>query len=316
MNGTTIPFIYLTTLLVFLAVFLAVVAIYMLSRRKRSRLERRIDDLSRRQTPRRPEPTSLMREHEPGLFGKAMILFGGLLPHAMAGEEARIRLLRAGFPWRDHLPVYVGVRFLTMLVSAGAVLSLGMALRWSPSYLALMTLVFAVAGYLVPDLYLYARTERRRQEIILGLPDALDLMVICVEAGLGLNAALLRVGQEIRSVCPPLSQELRLVNREMLAGITRAEALENLAFRTGIEDVKALVAIVVQSERLGTSIARSLRVHGDNLRVRRKHRAEAKARKVSVKLVFPLVFFIFPTLMVIILGPGLIQLIRALSSAV
>ncbi|MFH1276760.1 MAG: type II secretion system F family protein [Candidatus Eisenbacteria bacterium] len=315
MSGMTIPLIYLTTLLVFLAVFLAVVAIYLLSRRKRSRLEKRIDDLSRRQTPRRPEPTSLMREHEPGMFGKVFVLFGGLFPQALAGDEARIRLLRAGFPWRDHLPVYVGLRFLSLLVGAAIGVVAAEALHWSPSYLVMMALVFGVAGYLIPDVYLFIRTDKRKQDIILGLPDALDLMVICVEAGLGLNAALLRVGQEIRSVCPPLSQELRLLNREMLAGIPRADALKNLAFRTGIDDVKALVAIVIQSEKLGTSIARSLRVHGDNLRVRRKHRAEAKARKVSVKLVFPLVFFIFPTLMVVILGPGLIQLIRALTSA-
>jgi tight adherence protein C len=156
------------------------------------------------------------------------------------------------------------------------------------------------------------KQNQRHAEILSSLPDALDLMVVCVEAGLGLGAALQRVGVEIRLASRQLSDELALVNQEMQTGIARSDALRNLAERTGVEDVYSLVAMLSQTDKLGTSVAKSLRAHAESMRTRRRQRAEQMARKASIKLAFPLVFLIFPALLLIILGPAGIQLMKAL----
>jgi tight adherence protein C len=176
----------------------------------------------------------------------------------------------------------------------------------------MILLTAAVAGYLLPELWLGRRVRARQQRLRKGLPDALDLLVLCIEAGLGLDQALLRVSEELQITHRELSEELQLVNLEMRVGKTRLDALRELARRTGLEDIKALVAMLIQTERFGTSIAQSLRVHGDDLRVRRRQRAEEMGAKTSVKMVPPLVFFIFPALMVVILGPAVLTLLRQL----
>jgi tight adherence protein C len=171
-------------------------------------------------------------------------------------------------------------------------------------------LLAAVVGYLLPELWLMWRVQARQHRLRLALPDALDMLVICVEAGLGLDQAIMRVSQELRITHPQLSEELQLVNMEMRIGKTRLEAMRELARRTGVEDIKALVAMLIQTERFGTSIAQSLRVHSDDLRMKRRQRAEEMSAKTTVKMVPPLVFFIFPALMVVILGPAVITLMR------
>jgi tight adherence protein C len=174
--------------------------------------------------------------------------------------------------------------------------------------------VSALVGFYLPVMVLRVLQSRRQEEITLALPDALDLLVICVEAGQGLNAALLKVSRECQFQSRALSDELRAATNEMLAGVSRTQALRNLAMRTGVDDVRALVAVMIQSDRFGTSIAHALRIHAASLRTRRRQRAEENARKAPVKLVFPLVFCIFPELLVVILAPGMLQLFRALSS--
>jgi tight adherence protein C len=146
----------------------------------------------------------------------------------------------------------------------------------------------------------------------LALPDGLDLLVICVEAGLGLDQAFMRVSQELRVAHPDLSDELQLVNLEMRVGKTRLESLRELGQRTGLDDIKALVAMLIQTDRFGTSVAQALRVHSDELRMKRRQRAEEMAAKTTVKMVPVLVFFIFPALMVVILGPAVIAIMRQL----
>jgi tight adherence protein C len=150
----------------------------------------------------------------------------------------------------------------------------------------------------------------RQHHLRRGLPDALDLLVICVEAGLGLDQAMMRVSQELKVVHRELSEELQLVNLEMRVGKSRIEALRELARRTGLDDIKALVAMLAQTERFGTSISQSLRVHSDDLRTRRRQRAEEMSAKTTVKMVPPLVLFIFPALMVVILGPAILIIMR------
>lgn len=167
-----------------------------------------------------------------------------------------------------------------------------------------------IAGFLIPEMWLLWRISRRQHRLQKALPDGLDLLVICVEVGLGLDQAILRVAEELQLVHPELSEELHLVNLEMRVGKTRIDALRELARRTGLEDIKALVAMLIQTERFGTSIAQSLRIHSDELRTKRRQRAEEMAAKTTVKMVPPLVFFIFPALMVVILGPAAITIYR------
>jgi tight adherence protein C len=158
-----------------------------------------------------------------------------------------------------------------------------------------------------------ARLAKRRQHRIrLGLPDALDLLVVSVEAGLGLDAAIQRVGHELAFAHPDLCSELRLINLEMRAGTARAEALQNLADRTAVDDVQSLVAMLVQTDKFGTSVSQSLRVHSETVRTKRRQRAEEAAAKTGVKLVFPLVFCIFPSIWVVTIGPAAIAFIQVI----
>jgi tight adherence protein C len=156
------------------------------------------------------------------------------------------------------------------------------------------------------------RIAYRKREIFESFPDALDLIIVCVEAGLGLDAALARVGEEMHMRSPILGEELHLINLELRAGSSRERALRNLALRTGVEDIDTLVAMLVQSDRFGTSVADSLRVHADGLRTKRRLRAEEAAAKIAVKLLFPLIFLIFPSMLLVLLGPAFISINRIL----
>jgi tight adherence protein C len=152
----------------------------------------------------------------------------------------------------------------------------------------------------------------RQEKILVGFPDALDLMVVCVEAGLGLDAAINRVGEEMKVSNALLSEEFRLLGLELRAGKTRRDALKNLGLRTGLEEVKSLMTLLIQTDKFGTSIAQALRVHSDSMRTKRYQRAEEMAAKLPVKLVFPLILFIFPALFVVIVGPAVIKIFRVL----
>ena len=178
-----------------------------------------------------------------------------------------------------------------------------------------LALVLAVLGFYLPTLFIGMRQSRRHDAVLGALPDALDLMVICVEAGLGVAAALQRVAVEMRLASPELAAELALVNQEMQTGMSRTDALRNLAERTGVDEIYSLVAMLIQTDRLGTSVAQALRSHADSMRVRRRQRAEQLARKASVKLAFPLVLLIFPALMLVLLGPAVVQLLTALAAS-
>lgn len=170
----------------------------------------------------------------------------------------------------------------------------------------------AGAGYYLPNIVLRSLIARRQREIFETFPDALDLMTVCVEAGLGMDAALARVASEIGLKSEVLAEELQLVTLELRAGSSKEKALRNLALRTGVNDVDALVAMLIQAERFGTSVADSLRVQSDMLRTKRRQRAEEQAAKIALKLLFPLIFFIFPSLLMVLLGPAFIQIYRVL----
>lgn len=167
-------------------------------------------------------------------------------------------------------------------------------------------------GFYLPNFFLKTQIRTRQKKLNEGLPDALDLLVVCVEAGLGLNAAMKRVADDFKVGNPVLSQEFNLLNLEILAGLDREQALRNLSERTGVEDLSTLCAILIQADRFGTSIATALRVQSDTMRTKRRQRLEEKAAQTPVKLIFPLLLFIFPALMVVILGPAVIQVMETL----
>jgi tight adherence protein C len=254
------------------------------------------------------DKTGFVEKHT-GKVGGTLVSLGKFLP-ANSGRESSSRLLviRAGYRSPNAMFVVRGVKVLLPIALVALVFASGIY-RSNPVMFPLMAVI---VGYLLPELWLGWRVRSRQHRLRKGLPDALDLLVICIEAGLGLDQALLRVSQELHITHRELSEDLQLVNLEMRLGKTRIDALRELARRTGLDDIKALVAMLIQTERFGTSIAQSLRVHADDLRVRRRQRAEEMGAKTSVKMVPPLVFFIFPALMVVILGPAVITLLRQL----
>jgi tight adherence protein C len=236
---------------------------------------------------------------------------GNLLPATSSKPSyGQLLMLRAGYRSPNAVMAMRGVKILFPIGLVALVFATGVY-RLS----LVIPLLAAVLGYLLPELWLVWRVHVRQHRLRLALPDGLDLLVICVESGLGLDQSLMRVAEELHITHPELSHELHLVNLEMRVGKTRLDALRDLARRTGLEDIKALVAMLVQTERFGTSVAQSLRIHSDDLRVRRRQRAEEMSAKTTVKMVPPLVFFIFPALLVVILGPAVITLIRQLIPA-
>ncbi len=226
----------------------------------------------------------------------------------------RVRFLNAGLRGAGAPITYFAAKtLLTFLLPGAFILYVGVAgLELPARTLMLLLIVLAAIGYYLPNVILSRVVAHRQRELFEMFPDALDLMRVCVEAGLGLDAAIARVGEELRLQSTALYEELHLVSLELRAGASRERALRNLALRMGLEDVDALVAMLVQADRFGTSISESLRVHSDGLRVKRRQLAEEAAAKVPVKLLFPLIFCILPALFVVLLGPAVVSAIRVL----
>jgi tight adherence protein C len=223
--------------------------------------------------------------------------------------ETRRRMIQAGFQSPSAPAVYSGMRIMLPL-SLGVV---GFVFVPSAGGIGLLGVLFLAAfGWIAPSFWLDKRIKRRQRDIQRALADALDMMVTCVEAGLGINQAILRVAGEIRHISTELSQELMMVNMEIRAGRPREEALRNLGERTGVEDLRELTTMLIQTDRFGTSVAQALRVHADTLRVKRRQRAEEAAAKTTIKILFPVLFCIFPGLFVVIIGPGAINIYETL----
>jgi tight adherence protein C len=241
--------------------------------------------------------------------------FGEAVQERSSNTSAvRLRLIQAGYPSAAAVPMYLGAR-----VALPAGMGMGAAIVMPTlGYSALATLImatyFGVTGYILPSVMVGRLVKKRQKEMQKALPDALDMLVVSVEAGLGLNQALVRVSDEIDRISPVLSEQLGLVNLEIRAGTAREEALRNLADRTGLADISSLVGMLIQTDRFGTSVAQALRVHAETMRLKRRQRAEEAAAKTTIKMIFPLVFCIFPALFVVILGPALIEIYHALSS--
>ncbi len=219
----------------------------------------------------------------------------------------RLRLVQAGFRRDEALTIFFGIRVAFALALFGL---FGTSIVGRPN----VTLALGALGlgYILPGMVLARMAKRRAHRIRLSLADMLDLLVVSVEAGLGLDQALQRVGQELAFAYPELSDELRLINLELRAGKPRSEALRNLANRTGVDDLGSLVTMLIQTDKFGTSVAQSLRVYSETLRTKRRQRAEEAAAKTGVKMVFPLVICIFPAIWVITIGPAAIKFVTVL----
>ncbi len=276
------------------------------------RLRRRVANLQVESEPRLGQEQSVWVERMLKLTRPLAKL--SLPSEGWENSPIRIKFINAG--WRGKSVPYIFFGTKTLLAMAVPVLALLMSgermFASGPQMPLLVMLTCAYAGYYLPNIVLNHKIRVRKREIFENFPDALDLLTICVEAGLGLDAAFAKVAGEIHIKSEILAQELQMVIIELRAGFSKEQALRNLALRTGVEDIDMLVAMLIQSDRFGTSMGDSLRIHSENLRNKRRQRAEEAAAKIALKLLFPLIFFIFPTLMIVLVGPAVLRIYRVL----
>lgn len=304
-------------LLVFLSIGLlsGSLILYLQRRSERQRVVEKIRKAAEGTTTADVPPPAATRQEPLLVFvGQLVERIGRRL---MPGEETdlplrRLRFLRAGLRSPNAPAVYWGVKcILAAFFPLCYFLVHFIALRGlSPTQSMFVGIVCALAGFYLPDSYIRIQTSRRRSKILAGLADAFDLLVVCIEAGMGLDAAMGRVAEEIRLGNQPLSEELNLYLLEVRAGKRRQDALRNLARRADVEDLQSFVSLMIQTERFGTSVAQALRVYSETLRTKRYQRAEELAAKLPVKMLLPLAFFILPSLMLTIVGPAFIRIFR------
>lgn len=268
----------------------------------------------------RLERISGIHEYGEGTFGRfnyflvRIIKYFGRFTSPKEGERlsrTKMPLFKAGYRRENASILFFGSKtflaILFLIITGGLVLCFANLTNGQTMFYALLA---AAAGFYLPNLWIRWKTGKRTEQVRNGFPDMLDLLVVCVGAGQGLDAALDRVGREIEITNQALGEELKLLNLEMRAGKSRKEALKNLADRTGLEDISSLVTLINQSEELGVSVAHTLRVHSDAMRTKRQMRAEAIAARIPVKLTFPLILFILPCFMVIMAGSAVISMIK------
>lgn len=299
------PFVFATLVAVFISVALVsgsvTAALLSLSSTERKRLqaitrEPRVDMTSFKQV------LPLSNAPRAGVWHTVSAKLGRS-PKELAG--LRLRLTRAGFDHPAAPVVYTFLEFGVPIILAGAALYLlegPAAWLWAGG--------LGVGAYFAPGFFVDYRLSVRRREIQNGLPDALDLLVVCIEAGCGIDQAIVKTSDELALTYPVLANELRILTAEVRAGKPRIEAFKSLAQRTRVDDIRALVAMLIQTDRFGTSIGQALRTHSDTSRTKRRQRAEEQAQKIAVKLVFPLVLCFFPAFYVVVLGPAVIQFVR------
>lgn len=309
--------VLLLTIAIFLAMACGGVALYWIVESRRESVPQRLKEMA-------PLPPKEKRG-----WGRSIVdRFSGTLERVgrtesvkdkivemVTSEElsgTRRMLIQAGFRQQSSYTVYILVRIILPISFFFLAILLVKGKGLPNSTMFTVGIFAALFGFFLPLTIVRWKVVKRKEEITDGLPDALDLTVVCVEAGLGLSAAFLKISEEFRITSPILAEEFDIVNREMVAGKPRQDALRALVDRTGVEEVKSFVAMLIQTEKLGTSLAQSLRVHSDSLRTKRTQRAEEAAAKTVIKLVFPLVFLLFPALFIVILGPGVIQVVRIL----
>jgi len=282
-----------------------------------NRNSRALDRLARMSRPQSlvdiEDPTRQKSERLQGILETAKALSSPLMPQTeLEQSKLRQKLANAGFR-SDAAPlVYSGLRLASLLIAlvvSVAIFVPGRPMGWTTlQYVG----IFTGIGFYLPSVILWWIRRKRQEEIFLTLPDALDLLVVCVESGLGLDAAMRRVCDELGTHAKVISEEFSLANFQLQMGRPRREVLHDLGVRTGVDDVRSLAAILIQADRFGSSIAQALRVQSDSMRTRRKQIAEEKAAKTAVQLLFPLILFIFPGVFVVLVGPAAINIMETL----
>ena len=224
----------------------------------------------------------------------------------------RDKLVRSGYSKENDILVFFGFKafFAALLPAVFLLIKFMVVIPTVPLHVAAASIIFALIGFYLPNVWCDILASRRKEMLLNGFPDALDLMVVCVEAGMGLDAAIHRVGEELKISNEAISKEFWMLGMELRVGKSRREALQNLAKRMDLEEARSLASLLIQTDRFGTNIAQALRVHAEGMRVARRQKAEELATKLPVKLIFPLLLFIFPSLIITILGPATIQIYR------
>lgn len=279
---------------------------------KHSRATERLDDM-RDPSRRNREPESAAANVGRMLEKAAPALSQALQPKSeLEASDLKIRLANAGFQSPNASSMYLALKFLMLLVGSAVGAGYGITVYgFKQNGLAAIVIGGGLAFYL-PELVLVFLKKARQEKIFMSLPDALDLLVVCVEAGLGLDAGMRRVSEELSDSAPELCAEFDKCNFQLQIGRPRREVLHELGIRTGVDDLKALSAILIQADRFGSSIAQALRVQSDSMRVKRRQLAEERAQQTAVKMIFPLVLFIFPGIFVVLVGPAAINMYRQL----
>lgn len=301
--------LYLTIIAIFISVALLCAVILYPILTRRTSLQERIDKI----IPQRQEVrTTLVREKTP--FQIFLARVGDKLPKSPKEHSKYTQSLLAAGYHKESLYIFLGSKLiltavLPLLFIFFVAMPKGMILN---TQAVLIEVALAISGFLLPTYWLRNKVRSRTTEIFHSLPDILDLLTICVEAGVSIDAALVKVTENPQFKGTPLAEEIKQASREIRAGKLRIDALKDMAERTQVDDVKSFVTMLVQTERFGTSLSLALRVHSDSLRTKRRQTAEEAAAKTSVKMLFPLVIFIFPAILIIILGPALISLFKLL----
>jgi tight adherence protein C len=298
----------LIPLLVFAGVVIAIFAVMNILAERNSRSQERLQRFSR--------PVSLAEIEDPARLAKkserlqavadlAASISQPLMPQSELEQSAlRVKLANAGFRSESAPAVYSGLRVASVIFFTLVGLAIFLPKEDTLMGKGKWIVGFAVFGFYLPSLVLWRLRKKRQQEIFLTLPDALDLMVVCVESGLGLDAAMRKVCEEMKGHATVLCEEIGLANLQLQMGRPKREVLHDLGIRTGVDDVKSLAAILIQADRFGSSVATALRVQSDSMRTRRRQLAEEKAAKTAVQMIFPLVLFIFPGIFVVLVGPA------------
>jgi tight adherence protein C len=297
----------------FAGVVLVVYLVYSLLAPKKTPVQMRLDEIASRRNVQLSGislDTSVQKDTR---FEQSVSAIGSALPlSTQTLSKARRMLIQAGYRKASAPLIFYGFKVAAATAAFALLFMYTMSVKHDMRLALILGVLGIVAGLLIPNVWLTEKLKKRQTDIFHTLPDVLDLMTVCVEAGLGLDASIIKITEERQFSKRVLSQEFAIVSQEIRAGKPRIDALRDLGERTGVEDVKALVALLIQTERLGASLSRSLRVHSDSLRTKRRQLAEEAAAKTTIKLVFPLAFFIFPTLLIVLLGPAVIRIFDVL----
>lgn len=306
---------YLILSLIFISVFLVLFFLLFILRRVMNPTLRRMkkfDETSQDTDKASPEgETGIKTKITDKVIDKALDNISRISKKEEQGNsKLRQTFIQAGYHSERSVRIFIFFKIMTTIAFFGLFFYLGTLINRPVQLILVLSFLFALVGYQIPDIILNAKVKKRQGTIAASLSDAIDLLVITVEAGLGMNAAILKVGEDLAIRCPPLAEELARVNRDIRTGSSREEALRDLSRRNNVEDLRIFVGALVLADRLGTSIADTLRAQADSLRVRIRQRAEEQAAKAGIKMLLPLVLCILPALIIIVMGPGIIQVVK------